>query len=445
MKNAFREVTVKILDNIGNIAGTGFLYEKYIITCAHVINNISDTSSFFKNNTTVNVEFFNHKLLQATVVGWPSYNDYHKFGLDVAVLELQDSDNIFKKKRASVGFVCLEEFEERKFITYGFGNKNGIIAKGIMYGEGQNGIVQVETLNIYIIPGFSGAPVFDSKTKSIVGMIVSFQPSQMNTSYFIKSDRILEVLSKTQNNPSMFKRVTRIPSEFYKKCNRDLQYVALQNLVTADDSNFKLAIMKGCNSDKPHHLVDRLLNDLALSGKSIFGSTTDYIKIFDGTSWGTHMRNLSTYYSGVHDNTNISKEIVTDINADIIYEYIEIDYTNNLVGISTNAVKILKRHIKDFWSSGESVSPSKSVFLFITFLIPEKNSLSKKFIEFKISLIERMISKLTRHVMCVPRFENISIAEINRLLEQMGIENQLSIQGNLNYSDVEVKLKQIIK
>lgn len=183
-KNNIVRIYTSFEENIANVVGAGCLVSKeYIVTCAHVVadalgipRNTQDTpSGLVKLDFPFPAEEKNKKKFHAKVIVWQSQSSpVYSYGEDIAVLQLEEKlpSNYVSCK------LSLADTTNDEFSVVGFpqGRNPGAITKGKLLGTLGNGLVQmvVESLSLfYVEPGFSGAPVWDEKLASFVGIVTS--------------------------------------------------------------------------------------------------------------------------------------------------------------------------------------------------------------------------------------------------------------------------------
>ena len=159
------------------IAGTGFwVGDRYLITCAHVIEPNPTTSSDAIVGRQINVAFHqagHPQKLSASVIDY-QYED-REGGQDVAVLQLSQEAglNIAPLQLAS----RMQSDLEATVKTYGYikGNTVGRTVTACTNGFAGNWVQLevVQTQGTSIQSGLSGAPVWCQKSKTFVGIVVA--------------------------------------------------------------------------------------------------------------------------------------------------------------------------------------------------------------------------------------------------------------------------------
>ncbi len=159
----------QIKDAAGKIHGTGFVINNEVaVTCAHVV-----IAAGAQPGELVAVTFGEtgepHQL-PVIPEAWRSAEDE-----DIAILQLANG--------LPQGVVCVsigssEDSGNHKFSAFGFpkvGDFLGVWAKGDILGviENSQGIRVLQISSQEIIPGMSGAPIFDTDLQRVVGMVNS--------------------------------------------------------------------------------------------------------------------------------------------------------------------------------------------------------------------------------------------------------------------------------
>jgi len=168
---------VRILGQSGRPQGAGFLVyqdhtklSKIIITCAHIIENIlrlDDKSQFL--NTEIQIDFPliqpGYKLTSRVV--------FQDASNDIALLNPVDP---LPPAAQPASLKSYTDLWGHPFRALGFPEKydSGVWTSGVLRDRIASGLIQMDGLNEIgypVLPGFSGAPVWDEKLKAIVGMI----------------------------------------------------------------------------------------------------------------------------------------------------------------------------------------------------------------------------------------------------------------------------------
>ena len=182
MEELHKNHIARIYHPSDGVKGAGLLiYDKYIITSAHVVADALDIahSTPEKPSDLVKVDFLfpeekNKPKFEAKVIAWKPRSDIYQHGEDIAVLELQGN-----LPKSDISFpLSLEVSYQHQFSVLGFpiGHDEGVFAEGKLVDTNGSGLVQMDVENqskFSIESGFSGAPVWDEKLASFVGIVVS--------------------------------------------------------------------------------------------------------------------------------------------------------------------------------------------------------------------------------------------------------------------------------
>ena len=182
MEELHKNHIARIYHPSDGVKGAGLLiYDKYIITCAHVVADALDIahSTPEKPSDLVNVDFLfpvgeNKPKFEAKVIAWRPRSDIYKYGEDIAILELQGN-----LPTSYISFpLSLKVSYQHQFSVLGFpiGHDEGVTTEGKLVDTNGSGLVQMDVENqskFSIESGFSGAPVWVEKLASFVGIVVS--------------------------------------------------------------------------------------------------------------------------------------------------------------------------------------------------------------------------------------------------------------------------------
>jgi V8-like Glu-specific endopeptidase len=203
----FARCIVRIFKITGEVVGAGLLVSpRHILTCAHVINRVLSKDVAIQDHpgstTEVQINFpFGDALsytecekLSVKVVLWHPMAE-GKEDADIAILELeQDHDGSIPILRGA------NESPNTKIQAYGFppGDNSGAMSRGEIVIKCANGRVQI-TANVnfgyFFEPGFSGAPVWDEKLCSVLGLAVTADP--LKRSAFMIPSSVLEPICRS--------------------------------------------------------------------------------------------------------------------------------------------------------------------------------------------------------------------------------------------------------
>ena len=180
MEELHKNHIARIYHPSDGVKGAGLLiYDKYIITCAHVVADALAHSTPEKPSDLVNVDFLfpvgeNKPKFEAKVIAWKPRSDIYKYGEDIAILELQGN-----LPTSYISFpLSLADINQHQFSVFGFpiGHDEGVTTEGKLVDTNGSGLVQMDVENqskFSIESGFSGAPVWDETLASFVGIVVS--------------------------------------------------------------------------------------------------------------------------------------------------------------------------------------------------------------------------------------------------------------------------------
>ena len=182
IKELHKNHIARIYNPSDDVKGAGLLiYDKYIITCAHVVADALNIVHFTpeKPSDLVKVDFLfpeekNKPKFEAKVIAWKPRSEIYQHGEDIAVLELQGN-----LPKSDISFpLSLEVSYQHQFSVLGFpiGHDEGVFAEGKLVDTNGSGLVQMDVENqskFSIESGFSGAPVWVEKLASFVGIVVS--------------------------------------------------------------------------------------------------------------------------------------------------------------------------------------------------------------------------------------------------------------------------------
>ncbi|MBE9036092.1 nSTAND1 domain-containing NTPase [aff. Roholtiella sp. LEGE 12411] len=178
MTAPFELSVVRIYSNSGKVIGAGFLSQKYILTCAHVIADAlglpRKTTQMPDAEITVDFPLVAAKqLLKAKVVFWLPVNPNVEVE-DIAGLELAH----FPRNQAQAPLITSDDWGGHPLRVLGFpaGQPDGVWATGVLRGRTAKGWVQLEDVKqpgYRLEPGFSGAPIWDDELQGIAGIAVA--------------------------------------------------------------------------------------------------------------------------------------------------------------------------------------------------------------------------------------------------------------------------------
>ncbi|AFZ27872.1 Trypsin [Cylindrospermum stagnale PCC 7417] len=179
---------VRISKANGQVVGAGFLVsEKYLITCAHVVNAALSQPLEATEQPTgeISLDFpliQPPEKLKARVIHWYPVKDSTSTSeiSDIAVLELSTKPSVQAKK---VRLVTADNLWGHPFQVFGFPVRRdaGVWTSGELRRPISGGRVQMQVVQqtaYRIESGFSGSPVWDENLDGIVGMTVTAEKSR---------------------------------------------------------------------------------------------------------------------------------------------------------------------------------------------------------------------------------------------------------------------------
>lgn len=158
---------LSVCNKSGIPVGTCFIAAgSFVITCAHVIESAGS-----RPGDAVQLKRANGERLNATVLPeyWRSPS-----AEDVAILHLSTA---LSKEVPSAKLGETAKLVDHNFRTYGFPdvkNMDGLIGTGVILGKTSiKGWPVIQLRSKEVTPGFSGAPVFDTDSRRVVGMVTA--------------------------------------------------------------------------------------------------------------------------------------------------------------------------------------------------------------------------------------------------------------------------------
>ncbi len=181
---------VAILNNSGNIAGTGFLAgEDLVITCAHVV-----ASADAYEGDTVKIRWEIDSSISMGLVLPENWTNSQEF--DIAILRID-------KKPAGANPLPLgssTQSASNSFLSFGYAKTagvQGLMSKGEILGIVQDqgrGLIQLDSNSLD--RGMSGAPIIDTNLNTVIGMVAKGNTEQgrfSDTSFAIPSEIIVKI------------------------------------------------------------------------------------------------------------------------------------------------------------------------------------------------------------------------------------------------------------
>jgi tetratricopeptide (TPR) repeat protein len=264
------------------VVGAGFLVgQRQVLTCAHVVAQALGLPDHVPEmpQDEVRLDFplvAPNQELTARVVCWQAaYSDGTG---DIAGLELTDTPP------AGVSPAHLARSEDpwgHHFRAFGFpaGYDNGVWASGRMLGSEATGWVQIEDLKqsgYFVAPGFSGGPVWDEASESVVGMIVAAESElDVRAAFLIPMDVLVkawpDVLGQALLDADMERlRARRDQADRRRREMRERQRVVnVRPLDVTHTFKDRLSEMQAlCN-----HLADSSVRLVSVVGRGGMGKT----------------------------------------------------------------------------------------------------------------------------------------------------------------------------
>ncbi|MFK8184570.1 MAG: GUN4 domain-containing protein [Phormidesmis sp.] len=254
----FRTAIVRIYHLKGTVVGTGFLVGKQsILTCAHVVTAALGVpqSTSEKPSDFIELDFpfvDPGRKKRARVTCWVPVAS-NSVGDDIAVLTAVDS---FSDSVEPLKLIDSDNFLEHKVRLLGFPKEHieGIWATGILQDRLANSWIQLDAISAQhrtIEKGFSGAPVWDSVLKGVIGIAVAAEKRRDNAS--VTSAFVLPT--------ALLKRVwveldVKEDTSLSKTSSNKKQEAREQNRVNVNRGMHNLPLRPPCDSPQvqfPHH------------------------------------------------------------------------------------------------------------------------------------------------------------------------------------------------
>ncbi|MBV9852065.1 MAG: trypsin-like peptidase domain-containing protein [Armatimonadetes bacterium] len=208
---------VRILSGRGGIAGVGFFVtSQQLLTCAHVVNFALGREPYEQSHppkeSKILVEFpFDPQApaQEARVVGWEAATKLTRrcrdSGGDIATLEIQAA------RPPAVGFSLmsgLRPIAGRPVEAFGYPGDSeiGVWAEGSISGRTETGWFQLngdDARPDYITQGFSGGPVCEYGTDTVVGMVVRADTRGSRRSYMIPAQMLKQRIRVARHRGSI--------------------------------------------------------------------------------------------------------------------------------------------------------------------------------------------------------------------------------------------------
>jgi Trypsin-like peptidase domain len=211
---------VRLRTATGGVVGAGFLIDgTHVLTCAHVAAQALGLPETMTERPTgrVSLDFpfiDADNQLEAHVKAWFGLGDSDAGdGIsDIAVIECDPGP---PSGAAAAPLTRLDKYWGRQFRAFGFppGFDEGQYASGLLVDERVGGWVQIEDVKstgYFVVPGFSGTPVWDVEAGRVVGMVVGADTRPEVRAAFMIPTPVLarawpaleDVISATKDRPA---------------------------------------------------------------------------------------------------------------------------------------------------------------------------------------------------------------------------------------------------
>lgn len=226
------------------IFGLGCLISnRQVLTCAHVVTKALAMSvpSIGKPSGEIFLDFpliTDGRLLKAHIIIWnPEKN------IDIAGLELQDN---LPEGAQPIYFIQEEVMWLHPFGTYGFPDNHdrGVWASGVLLESISGGWIQIEDEKLTghrVREGFSGSPVWDDKSKGIIGIVAAVDTeSKTKVAYVIPTDVLVRAWPELEKTIQKFEPKTYVVDGTGKG-----DYVSINAAIEAANPGYKILIRPG--------------------------------------------------------------------------------------------------------------------------------------------------------------------------------------------------------
>lgn len=260
-KTGRNHISVRIWCKGNTLLGTGFLIsDREFLTCAHVVQG-------HENEIQVDFPLLAKKKYKVIIKKIYKVDEHAGIGdiEDIAVLELHPDEFLNEKARPAPVFdIDPQEFYNRKVSVLGFPAKikDGYYVDGVLKGPQAKGWVQIEHQdpNRTILPGYSGAPVWDLEGKGVVGMVVA---TRSISAYMIPGASLKEAApifgGKRQDDGA---KKVKLGSLVSKMCNRgphdEMFSSSFEKNCKCHPKQPQVYVIHGCGSGCHESLIERL-------------------------------------------------------------------------------------------------------------------------------------------------------------------------------------------
>ena len=262
---------VRILTPAGEIAGVGFFVNsQQLLTCAHVINFALGRDPYEQKHPGTDVRVQVDMPFDPTapaqevkVIGWEPARKFTRrspdAGGDIATLELA------APRPVSVGYLIMSNLRPvsgRPVEAFGYPKDSeiGVWAEGTINGKTETGWHQlggsVTSLD-YITQGFSGGPVCEYGTDTVVGMVVRADTRGSRRSYMIPAEALKQRIRVAHHRGSLGWAIHYLRTCTLSALLTDLQAAERQGFdddVCAQVKNV-LAVVANHDPEDPNHSI----------------------------------------------------------------------------------------------------------------------------------------------------------------------------------------------
>ncbi len=432
-----KDYIVRILDQNQVPVGAGCLISsRYILTCAHVVQKLGKEIEFSF------LEYYQKKHKASKTDQVPPVEE-RSFGSskDIAVLELAQD----KALQIGVNTEPEYDFKDPKngsVRVCGFPKdlEKGDWAYGEIIGSIGGGLEQFDHAaeSKCVVPGYSGAPVWDKDTDALVGMVVNTGTRKNITSaYMISTKTIAKVWSELGKKVENTRETKSTAGRFvHKMCNRDEQVDAFDDFfdkykdnISTEQKPPQIYIIHGHEDECHNSLVERFqyekikqfikitFND---SVKPLFEKlplefdgglearkkrlSRKLFKLFDMNYQG------SVSNSSFHDfciDKGLNKHRIIILSQDIVASKWDVDFR-----------KLVEWYINDFWAGFRCSedTPQFLIFLNVKYTAGDKPGMFKAL--FKAKNTKKDIEKNLVDIQGLTQVPCIMLKELPRIIRE---------------------------